>query len=589
MSLTKVHNRMVSGAAVNVKDFGAVGDGVTDDTAAIQAAINYAYNSKIYRVKLGVKHKVTSTIRVQALVTLEGYAKGRGTSGNEGTLIDGSSMSSGSVIKLGLDTTDPEYTSGYNNEVISIQNFTVKGNISVNGIDAPTTASSKDLFLDNIGALECQNGFVFRRNWSVKARGLYTFGIAANGASLITTQGLSTSVFESCVFYSTNTGTVGIQIENSGGAEAYSSTSFISCAVASETGLVITAPDANGLSFINPHFEDCSDRNIHINLTGSSPTTGQIIFYSPSFATLPSTMTEAIYIQDASEVVFKGLQIYSGRLNGQKLLTIDAVTRNVIFENLNCKTDTDATGDISELFSASTVIVDSYVYGYLAADRHERINYMVGGEIEDPVLTNKLSIGESKDFALGVNKSGNQVVNVGLSSGGIHKIQFNESDNYSIQSNGSSYMRLHAGGGEVARAQANGFVSGVDGGVDLGSAAKRWDEVFATTGTINTSDEREKTELVAIEDTEILVARELKQCIKKYRFLNSVEEKGDQARIHFGVGAQTVRQVFEKHGLDPNNYSLFCYDEWEADEDTPAGNRYGIRYDELLAFILAAL
>jgi polygalacturonase len=40
MSLTKVHNRMAAGAVANVLDFGAVGDGSADDTAAIQAAID---------------------------------------------------------------------------------------------------------------------------------------------------------------------------------------------------------------------------------------------------------------------------------------------------------------------------------------------------------------------------------------------------------------------------------------------------------------------------------------------------------------------------------------------------------------------
>ena len=151
----------------------------------------------------------------------------------------------------------------------------------------------------------------------------------------------------------------------------------------------------------------------------------------------------------------------------------------------------------------------------------------------------------------------------------------------------------------------------VDNTYNVGSASFRWGTVFAGTGTINTSDGRSKQDIQSIDDAEKRVAQNIKGLIKKFRFKDAVAEKGDKARIHFGVVAQEVANAFQAEGLDANNYGLFCYDEWEEQpevtmpvldkfkKDTgetkviteyrPAGNRYGIRYDELIAFVIAAM
>ena len=76
---------------VSVKDFGAVGDGVADDTAAIQAAITASANKALY-FPAGT-YKVTQTLLVSGNVNVFGAGIGS-------TVIDGSSITSGFVIQF---------------------------------------------------------------------------------------------------------------------------------------------------------------------------------------------------------------------------------------------------------------------------------------------------------------------------------------------------------------------------------------------------------------------------------------------------------------------------------------------------------
>ena len=72
MSLTKVSYSMISGAGANVLDYGAVGNGTTDDTAAIQAAINSLTSGGAVQFPSGT-YLISSTIVVAINgITLQG-------------------------------------------------------------------------------------------------------------------------------------------------------------------------------------------------------------------------------------------------------------------------------------------------------------------------------------------------------------------------------------------------------------------------------------------------------------------------------------------------------------------------------------
>ena len=132
----------------------------------------------------------------------------------------------------------------------------------------------------------------------------------------------------------------------------------------------------------------------------------------------------------------------------------------------------------------------------------------------------------------------------------------------------------------------------------LGTSGQRWTTVFATTALINTSDANQKQQIAELSEAERNVATTVKGLIRKFKFNDAVEAKGDDARIHVGVIAQDVEQAFIDEGLDPAGYALFCRDEWwELDgqtvsDDTPGATRrerLGIRYEELLAFVIAVM
>lgn len=152
--------------------------------------------------------------------------------------------------------------------------------------------------------------------------------------------------------------------------------------------------------------------------------------------------------------------------------------------------------------------------------------------------------------------------------------------------------------------------------VALGRPSVLWKEIFSATGTINTSDAREKTSIVSPDDS--LMRAWGKVNFKVFQFKDAVEKKGSDARLHVGVIAQQVIEAFASEGLDASRYGLLCYDKWDDEyedvevvdepelvtEDgtvtpakthiehrlvTPAGDRYGIRYEEALALECAYL
>lgn len=104
-----------------------------------------------------------------------------------------------------------------------------------------------------------------------------------------------------------------------------------------------------------------------------------------------------------------------------------------------------------------------------------------------------------------------------------------------------------------------------DGAIDLGAGSFRFQDIWATNATIQTSDERIKQNVSEFTPAELRAARKIAKLIRTYRMISAVQEKGDKARIHTGLIAQRVAEALESEGLDPWRYAFMCRDliEWQ--------------------------
>jgi hypothetical protein len=148
------------------------------------------------------------------------------------------------------------------------------------------------------------------------------------------------------------------------------------------------------------------------------------------------------------------------------------------------------------------------------------------------------------------------------------------------------YDLVYMTAGVISPADDDG--SDNDNSIDLGKSAARFNDIYATNSTIQTSDRNEKQDIEELSDAEQRVAVACKSLLRKFRWKSAVQDKGDDARIHFGIVAQDLQDAFEAEGLDAGRYAMFISTTW-TDEDGEEQTRMGVRYSELLAFIISAI
>jgi hypothetical protein len=155
MALTKATYSLINGASINVLDYGVTGDGVTNDTVAIQAAIdNAVVQNKAVYFPSGT-YIISSTLNLPNNITLYGETQRKINQGANtyGTII----KTAANITMMQTTAVMPDFTFGIRIENISFWGNGSTGSALVIGDDA-TNHLSFGITLQNIDIQYVGNG-----------------------------------------------------------------------------------------------------------------------------------------------------------------------------------------------------------------------------------------------------------------------------------------------------------------------------------------------------------------------------------------------------------------------------------------------
>lgn len=534
---------------VSIKDFGAVGDGTTDDTSAIQAALN---SGKILFIPQGTYLCTSPLTSASKNVVMFGHSK------TESVLLFQSTS--------GLDFSFDIIPSVNIPNSVELYDFTVKPATSISGTGVSL------VWTDRIA--------------QPRMSAIVDITISVNDNALAFTNGLEVvNCFQGDFSYSNILGgSTGIGVL----LDSCVSIHFIKVEIVGfETGFKtidsFPGSQCEGIVISNSTIYNCSDIAVDIGHSIFTNISDTHLFGVNSALTITGFNSQSnftantCYVSGAAAI---GIHLISAQAIGISNTTIQCVASAVgtatamlieigAFQNRITGIDASA-GAIGISIQGS----DNIITGSMAS---------ATTPITYTSLAQNYIAGFSLNGAPGGTLFGSTSPGAGL---------------FSMSNNGTTYT-----GSGISF--AGPLSPSTDNTYDIGTGANRWRTVYAANGVITVSDGKTKQDIAELTTAEKAVAVVLKSLIRTFRFKDAIALKGNKARIHTGIIVQDMAKAFTDNGLDPHRYGMFCSDTWyevDGKSKDAEGKAYtseslnavemthlGARYDEMLAFIIAAI